>query len=110
MVQVLTEHSHFNFQKHKVGLSHAMEYRKCASDDETSLHVLFQCSAPAGVYNKWTKQTNKGITDTLTKERLPGIIAFIKAMPYLPESCFTFFCISIYLRLYKRTLVPLFNF
>ena len=49
LVQILAGHNHLNYHKHKMGLTPNTAYRRCGRDDETSLHVLSQSPALAGI-------------------------------------------------------------
>ena len=49
VVQLVTGHNHLNYHKHKMGLIPNATCRRCGRDDETSLHVLSQCLAIAGI-------------------------------------------------------------
>ncbi|XP_012234187.1 uncharacterized protein [Linepithema humile] len=51
-VQTLTGHGTLNYYMHKLGRSDTSRCRACGDDEETSLHVLSDCPAHAGLRHK----------------------------------------------------------
>ncbi|XP_025994761.2 uncharacterized protein LOC113004738 [Solenopsis invicta] len=49
VVQILTGHGALNYHMHRLGRSNTAECRACEEEEETSLHILCDCPAYAGL-------------------------------------------------------------